>query len=170
MRQRSADDVTDVEMNFGWVIAGWLAGCRGPRHARHLEFLRRKGIAALVRMAYERETQLTADQVAVAGLDDCYEPVADCTAPSQAQIDRVVRFVRSCRVQGKTVVISCNAGHGRTGTILACCLVAEGSTAQDALASLCRIRPGSKEVLAIPAQKEAVLEFERRLKQGEVSL
>ena len=159
-----------LAMNFGWIWEGRLSGCRGPRSEKDLAFLSSKGIGALVRLASERETGLVASQVGKARLEDCYEPVQDFTAPTQSQIDRVVVFIKGAMDRGKAVAVSCGAGYGRTGTILACYLVSTGCNTDDAIRLLISIRPGSQEVLHVPGQKDAIVEFERRLKAREVVL
>ncbi len=44
-------DVVPAEMKFNWLIEGQVAGCRGPTGSDDLDFLRRTGIRALVRLA-----------------------------------------------------------------------------------------------------------------------
>ena len=164
---RADSDQYAIKMNFGWLEDGHLAGCRGPRSDKDLAFLASRGIRALVRLAYEEETSITGHAVEQNGMEDCYEPVEDFTAPSQKQIDRVVRFIRRAVREGKPVAVSCGAGRGRTGTILACYLVSLGHAADYAIESLISSRPSSKEILCVPGQKQAVYEFERRLDSGE---
>jgi atypical dual specificity phosphatase len=48
-------------------------------------------------------------------------------------------------------------GYGRTGTVLAAYLIAEGATARQALAEVRRVRPGAVET---PQQEQALLEYE----------
>jgi atypical dual specificity phosphatase len=151
-----------TEMNFSWLEESAVAGCRGPRTAADLMFLASVGIRALVRLAHEDETGITAADVQQHEIDDCYEPVKDWTAPSQEQIDRVVYFVNQAVANGKAVAVSCGAGYGRTGTILGCYLVSKGLSADEALRGLIEARPCSREVLRVPGQKEAVVEFHRR--------
>ena len=155
-----------LAMNFGWVKHGCLAACRGPRSEEDLKFLASNGIKALVRLASEHETGLTSEDIAATGITDCYEPVRDFTAPSQLQIDRVITFIEEVTGQGHAVAVSCGAGYGRTGTILACYLVSSGLSANDAIDELVSTRPCSEEILRVPGQKEAVVEFEGRLKSG----
>ncbi len=155
-----------VAMNFGWLEQGRLAGCRGSRSDNDLAFLASIGIQALVRLAHEEETGIFTADVESNGIEDCYEPVPDWTAPSQYQIDHIIGFVRNAIEKGRPVAVSCGAGCGRTGTVLACYLVSAGHSAEDAIQQLLAVRPCSREILMVPGQREAVLEFERRLEQG----
>jgi atypical dual specificity phosphatase len=156
-------------MSFSWVVRGRLAGCRGPQTAEQLGWLRAWGIRALVRLAFDVETGMSSERVRQAGLIECYEPVPDAGAPDQAQIDRIVGFVRAHVAAGDPVAVSCRAGYGRTGTILACYFAAEGRSGQDAVDHLIMLRPWCREILYVPEQKEAVLEFARRVQRGEWS-
>jgi atypical dual specificity phosphatase len=102
---------------------------------------------------------MTKRKVEAEKIEDFYEPVRDFTAPSQEQIDRVLKFIRNALDHGKPVAVSCGAGIGRTGTILGCYLVSLGHTAEQAIQQLRSTRPQSVEVLE---QREAMIEFEGR--------
>ena len=166
MHRYAADDAQ--AMNFGWVEQGLLAGCRGPQSNQDLDFLASQGIRVLVRLAYARETGMAAQRVQEHGMVDVYDPVQDCTALSQPQIDRLVKAVRTAVAGGQPVAVSCLMGHGRTGTLLACCLAAQGLPADEAIKRLIAIRPGSMEILRVTEQRDAVREYARRLAAGEV--
>ncbi len=155
-----------VAMNFSWVEKDRIAGCRGPRSDKDLAFLTSSGICALVRLAHEDETGIPKADVEAHGLEDCYEPIRDWNPPPQTQIDRIVEFVCSALARGKPVAVSCGAGCGRTGTVLACYLIASGRTAEDAIQHLLSVRPCSQEILTVPGQKDAVLKFGQRREQG----
>ena len=149
-------------MNFSWIEQDRIAGCRGPRSDSDLVFLASSGIGALVRLAHENETGVSRADVEAHGLEDCYEPVPDWNPPTQTQIDGIIAFIRSVLAKGKSVAVSCGAGYGRTGTILGCYLVASGQSAEDAIQHLLSVRPCSGEILTVPGQKAAVVEFGRR--------
>jgi atypical dual specificity phosphatase len=160
----SAHDDQKVAMNFSWLEPDRIAGCRGPRTYEDLQFLYSVGIRALVRLAYEKETGMSAADVAKNGIEDCYEPVEDWTAPPPDQVKRVVRFIRQCAHDGKPTAVSCNAGYGRTGTILACYLVSLGNSAEDSIQELIRRRPCSSELLKVEGQPEAIHDFQTALR------
>jgi atypical dual specificity phosphatase len=155
-----------VAMNFTWVEQDRIAGCRGPRSDNDLAFLVSSGIRALVRLGHEDETGISKTDVESHGIKDCYEPVQDWNPPTQTQIDRAIGFVYSAIAGGKPVAVSCGAGCGRTGTVLACYLVASGCTPDDAIRHLLSVRPCSREILTVPGQREAILEFGRRRGRG----
>jgi atypical dual specificity phosphatase len=156
--------IDDVKlMCFSWIEEGRLAACRGPRTGRDLSFLVGEGIRAIVRLAYESETGMTAAMIAAAGLRDWYDPVVDYTAPSQDILIRTTEFIGECFANGQPVAVSCNAGYGRTGTVLACVLVKNGMSADQAVETLISRRPVAKEMLGVPGQVDAIREFARRV-------
>jgi atypical dual specificity phosphatase len=83
----------------------------------------------------------------------------DMEAPTQEQLDRCVSAIQRALEQGMGVAIHCTAGLGRTGTVLACYLIGQGQSAQNAIARMRRLRPGSIET---EEQADAIVEFARR--------
>ncbi len=76
---------------------------------------------------------------------DCYEPIPDFNAPSKVQINRLVDFITRSLAANKPAGVSCGAGVGRTGTILACYLVSQGYEASAAIDEVRTKRLGSIE-------------------------
>ncbi len=146
-------------LNFGWVIHGSLAGAQGPTSNRDLMFLRLQTIGAIVRM--EERTISGAGQELV----DMYEPVNDFTPPDPQQIDRMVSFISDqIETWERPVVVTCYAGLGRTGTVLACYLVSSGYSAEQAVRLVRELRPRS---IQTREQEDAVFQYQDRLKQKE---
>ena len=141
-----------MEMNFGWVIPEKLAGSMGPVTMQDLLYLKQQGIGAIVRL--EKNTV----SGEAAGLIDRAEFVPDFQPPTIEQTDRVLSFIRLQMDGGVPVAVSCKAGVGRTGSILACYLISTGQTAEQAINRVRELRPGSVES---PAQLEFVHKYAR---------
>ena len=115
-------------MNFGWVLNDELAGSQGPASLDDLSFLYHQGVRAVIRM---EERTIAADSGTDLDLVDMFEPVPDFTPPNLDQIQRMVEFIDQQTAEQRPVVVSCYAGIGRAGTVLACYLVHRGAAAVD---------------------------------------
>ena len=146
-------------LNFGWVIHGSLAGAQGPTSNRDLMYLRLQTIGAIIRM--EERTISGAGQELV----DMYEPVTDFTPPEPEQLDRMVSFISDqIETWERPVVVTCYAGLGRTGTVLAAYLVYTGYSAEQAVRLVRELRPQS---IQTREQEDAVFQYQDRLKEKE---
>ena len=143
-------------LNFSWILEGSLAGAQGPTNTRDITFFKLNDIQAVVRM--EENTISTEPWQMV----ELYEPVRDFTAPDLEQIHRIVTFVEEeMETWERPVVVTCAAGLGRTGTILACYFVKVGYQPQDAINYVRQLRPGS---IQTRGQEEAVHQYADYLK------
>jgi len=141
---------------FTWIDKPHLAGLARPESAEDLDWLRHQGIEVLVSLT---EEPLRRDWVNDAGLLVVHEPVEDMEAPGQEQLDRCVSAISRALESNMGVAVHCTAGLGRTGVVLACNLVTRGMNAQNAMARIRRLRPGSIET---DEQAKAVEEYARR--------
>ena len=137
-------------MNFGWVLKDELAGSQGPASLDDLSFLYHQGVRAVIRM---EERTIAADSGNMVDLVDLFEPVPDFPPPEPDQILRMIEFIDQQTKEKRPVVVSCYAGIGRTGTVLACYLVHRGEEATDAINRVRELRPGS---IQTPEQQAAV--------------
>ena len=140
-------------MNFGWVLDNEVGGAQGPAGMQDLFYLHQQGVRAVVRM--ERRT-IPADGNGLLDITDFFEPVPDFTAPEPEQIARMLTFIDAQVDAGRPVAVTCYAGIGRTGTVLACYLVSRGAEPADAVAEVRRRRPGS---IQTPEQEAAVYRY-----------
>lgn len=140
----------DALPNFSWLIPGELAGMARPRSAADLAALRAHGARALISLTREAPPS---EWLAAAGLDGLHVPIVDFTAPTLDQIRTIIAAIDDYRAAGSPVVVHCAGGKGRTGTILACALIARGMAAPEALATVRAARPPSVET----AEQEAVI-------------
>ena len=142
-------------MNFSWIIEGTLAGSQGPTSTRDITFLKLNDVLAVIRM--EEHTISTEPWQMV----ELYEPVPDFMPPTMEQIDRMVNFIEE-QIENwdRPVVVSCAAGIGRTGTVLACYFVKVGYEPQAAIDYIRQLRPGS---IQTRDQEEAVHNFAKHI-------
>lgn len=149
-----AGDESAADLFFSWVIPGRLAGARAPMSGHDLKVLSDLGISLLVRLTEARF--VTTEQVQEEGLEDFHDPVPDFGVPQLDQMLRIVDRVQTTLGARGAAVISCLAGHGRTGTMLSCCLVAQGLSAEAALGFMELVgRPHSET----EQQRDAVRRF-----------
>jgi atypical dual specificity phosphatase len=140
-----------------WLIPGVLAGMPMPflHSERRLEtggslrayddelpVLYDAGIRAVVCLL---NVPSDASVYSSAGLDYLCLPIPDGCAPDFAQADELVRFVDQHRAGGHAVAVHCYAGLGRTGTMLAAYLIAQGTDAPTAVLKVRAIEPAAIE-------------------------
>jgi protein-tyrosine phosphatase len=91
------------------------------------------------------------ERAASLGIEVVHFPIEDADAPSPDEMPRfgelIARIVDVARA-GRTVVIHCRGGLGRTGTVAASCLVALGHLPEQAIECVRAVRPGAVETVA----------------------
>ncbi len=83
-------------------------------------------------------------------------PIPDGGVPSSEAMRALQVQVRAWRAAGRRVVFHCMGGLGRAGTAGACCLVYQGRSADEAIASIRSARPGAVET---PTQERFIHRF-----------
>ena len=146
-----------MKNDLRWLIPGELAGMPMPyldqqRRAPgggaidafddELRLLQESGVNAVVSLL---NIPGDARIYQGAGLDFLLLPIPDGGAPSLDQAEQVVRFIDLERSPKRAVAVHCAAGLGRTGTILAAYLIANGMTAAAAVAKVRAIEPAAIE-------------------------
>ena len=152
--------VTFQDMNFSWVIPEVLAGCRAPWREVELQFLQEQGVQVLVRLQELERLRISSADVRASGVEDFPYPVPDGGAPSPQETQFLIEFIQDSIARGKRVAVACGGGIGRTGTVLACYMVAQGMSAEQAMSALRGIRSPSIETRG---QEQAVHAYEQFL-------
>ena len=146
--------------NFSWLIEDEIAGMGRPLTLKEdLDMLKKKEIRALVSL-----TEVTLDRSIVEnrGFEYLHLPIVDFSVPTFEQINVFLDFISKLQSPKKEVVLHCESGFGRTGTMLAIYLVSQKDyTAGDAICQVRKKRPGSVET---PNQEAIVYKFEEQIK------
>jgi len=134
--------------NLWWALEGTLAGMAMPfvhpdRRMNHggaldeyedeLPRLHAAGIRAIVCLL---NLPGDAAMFQAAGFDYRCFPVGNGWAPTVAQAREFIEFVEQCRSRNLPVAVYCEAGAGRTGTMIACYFIHLGRSAETAIAEL----------------------------------
>lgn len=132
---------------------GWWPGRAMPRDGGELleddlRLLRQDhGATLLVTLLTAREVARLGDlkrRARSLGVEWLHHPIPDmCPPGSPAAADKVVERLVAHLGEGRTAVVHCLAGLGRTGTVAACLLVERGRSAEEAVAAVRAARPGS---------------------------
>ena len=144
--------------NFGWLFENKLAAMAYPQSEDAFTLLYEIGIRAVLNLS---ELSLPFETPTRIGMLTRHIPVPDFTAPTLQQVEEAVTMISSCLENHMPVAVHCMAGLGRTGTILACYLVAMEMPANNAIIVIREWRPGSIETIE---QEAVVYEYERTIK------
>ena len=97
------------------------------------------------------------------GLIERHLPVLDFTPPTPEQLEQGVAAIEQAIAAGRKVAVHCEAGLGRTGTLLACYLVKQGLDPSEAIARVREVRP---RLVETPEQEAAIETYARAIDRG----
>jgi atypical dual specificity phosphatase len=143
--------------NFSWLFENKLAAMPYPESEDAFTLLYEKGIRAMLNLAERSYSYQTPAKI---GILTRHIPVPDFTAPTLQHVEEAVAMISSCLENHMPVAVHCMAGLGRTGTILACHLVATAMPANNAIIRIREWRPGSIET---SEQEAVVYEYEQHI-------
>ncbi len=149
VRARFEDEPT----GFVWVEPAKLAGSGYPASKSQVEWLVGAGVDSILTLT---EKPLPPDSYRGLKVNVSHISMRDHQPPGIGSMSRGVDFILQKMGEGRTVLVHCLAGEGRTGCVLAAYLVrSRGIGAEEAIATLRKIKP----LFVEPQQEQAVRDF-----------
>ncbi len=148
-------------MKIDWIEDGVLAASGIPIGLKDLQFLKERGIAAIITLTEHPLTsqkEITSDLLKEMDIAAFHVPVDDQFPPSRVQIRDVVNFIQARKAEGKPVLIHCAAGVGRTGTMLHAYFLAKGLGLEEAKVAV-RSRRSVSQWLMLSDRQRVFLEL-----------
>lgn len=145
--------------SFHWILPRRVAGAGRPGLFAPLdEDLRWLEKAGIVHVVSLTEEALNAPEST--RLRFHHFPIPDMGIPTPRAAEALCRRVLAAVGRGEPVLLHCRAGLGRTGTMLACCLVSDGVPPRQAIERLRRI---SQHYIQSQAQERFVEHYAQHL-------
>jgi len=150
--------VSNIPTNFGWVNRGKLAASGIPSSRDQVEWLARHGVNSVLTLT---EAPLPAEWFEGLNIRVRHLPMKDHEVPPVGALDEAATYIDQEVKSGRTILVHCLAGKGRTGSALAAYLMkTKGMSAKEASELLREMRPGSVE----SRQETSLREYEKSLK------
>lgn len=145
---------------FRWIVPGRLAGMARPGTGlrtleQDLDALVNLGTSVVVTLEEEPRHR---EALLAAGLSAWHLPIIDMRAPTLDDAWDVAARAAERMARGELVVFHCKGGVGRTGTMLACTLIARGQSAPSALEL---VRQQNSHYVQSREQLDFLSQFER---------
>jgi atypical dual specificity phosphatase len=146
----------DPELGMDWILPGQLSAlpCPLPPEIPRLAAL---GVKLLVSL---NDHPPPTSAVEATGMLHLKLPFPDGTAPDVPLLEQFVAAVTASLGRGDPVAVHCDAGLGRTGTMIAAYLVSTGMTARAAIDLVRARHPGS---IQTGEQEDTVANWWRKL-------
>lgn len=115
--------------------------------------MKEQGITKIYCLQEEDELQYLAEETAKQredslselGIELIHSPIGDFRIPTPEQAKRLSKMIMNDVIGGKSILIHCMGGLGRSGTIAACALVHYGLKPDEAINLVRTVRPGTLE-------------------------
>ncbi|WP_372370551.1 dual specificity protein phosphatase family protein [Candidatus Uabimicrobium sp. HlEnr_7] len=146
-----------MPIGFCWILEKKLAGAGRPGLTHDImddyNYYKNLGISFIVNLT-ERRVSPSPDEY---GFREEHFPIRDMSTPKLEETFFLCQRILNAIAEGEIALLHCKAGLGRTGTVLACCLISKGKTAIEALDYI-RIR--NRGYIQTLEQEDFLVEYE----------
>jgi atypical dual specificity phosphatase len=126
-------------MDCSWIEPNVVAAGSVPVEAEDIRSLHRAKIRAILTLTERPITafyEITPELLASFDITYRHVPVPDQFPPNPDQAREILDFIHQMTLQGRPVFVHCQAGVGRTGTVLHLYYIAQGLTFEEAEAKV----------------------------------
>lgn len=141
--RRLRASILDEPNNFSWVIEGKLAASAFPASRGQLRWIVRRGVNSILTLT---EYPIMGKWLNGLDLRVKHIPMADHGTPRLEYLIDAASYIERELKSGRTLLVHCLAGKGRTGCVLAAYFIRSMKmSAREAVELVRRKRPGSIE-------------------------
>ena len=126
-------------MDISWIEPGSLAAGSVPFNAENIQALHNLGIRAILSLTKRPVTafhEITPQLLDELDIQYFHVPIPDRQPPSFEQARQIVHILNQVTIQPRPLFIHCQAGVGRTGTVLCLYYLVRGKSLDEAQAIL----------------------------------
>lgn len=133
--------------NLYW-ISNKIAGSSRLRSIGEIKWLSLNSFKLIITLTEEPLSKDLISEIRNEKLHWLWEPIPDFYPPTIGQLNEILKSMIRVEERGGKVLVHCEAGLGRTGTVLACYLVLKGFSAEQAIERVRSVRPGAIESIS----------------------
>ena len=155
-------------MDISWIETNVLAAGSVPVEANDIRDLHAEKIRAILTLTERPITifhEITPTLFESFDITYLHVPVPDQFPPNMEQARQILKFIEAMKSQGRPVFVHCQAGVGRTGTVLHLYYITQRYTFEEADAKVRAKRVQC--ILLTDLQVDFLKEFEYLIKQSE---
>ncbi|MGQ9845090.1 MAG: MazG nucleotide pyrophosphohydrolase domain-containing protein [Caldisericia bacterium] len=116
--------------NFSWVVDKFLAASEYPDDEKKLKFLKSQGIISIVTLS---EKKIDDNLLSKYKFRNLYLPIKDFDIPKLSDVLKFLRWMKLMEKWRVPTLVHCDAGIGRTGTMLAIYFISKGKSAKESI-------------------------------------